>query len=131
MIVPALLPAHGFGHATGLAPYSFDPDKAGTLLREAGYPNGLPLTLIASTDLEVQATVVSKMLEHGGFTVTQQTSGVTQLQVLAHDDVSATAIKKLAGYLRNDCQITFSDGARANIPGSSLRGYEAYFAPLL
>jgi ABC-type transport system substrate-binding protein len=42
------------------------------LLREAGYPDGLPLTLIAPVDLEVQATVVSKMLEQGGFQVDLQ-----------------------------------------------------------
>ena len=42
------------------------------LLREAGYPDGLSLTLIASEDLEVQATVVGKMLEQVGLTVDLQ-----------------------------------------------------------
>ncbi len=53
-------------------PYPFDPAQARHLLQEAGYANGLPITLIASEDLAIQATVVSKMLEHVGFTVALQ-----------------------------------------------------------
>jgi peptide/nickel transport system substrate-binding protein len=64
--VPALLPVQSFGYDPDLAPYSFDPDKARHLLREAGYADGFSLTMIASEDLEVQATVVSKMLEQVG-----------------------------------------------------------------
>ncbi len=70
VLIPALLPAQTFGHDPALQPYPFDPARARALLREAGYPDGLALTLIAPEDLEVQATVVSKMLEQGGFTVT-------------------------------------------------------------
>jgi peptide/nickel transport system substrate-binding protein len=64
--IPAFLPVQSFGHDPDLAPYAFDPDKARQLLREAGYANGLSLTMIAPEDLEVQATVVSKMLEQVG-----------------------------------------------------------------
>src|SRR5262249_41621796 len=64
--------AQGFGYDPTLAPYPFAPDTARRLLQEAGYPNGLSVTLIASEDLEVQATVVSKMLEQVGFTVDRQ-----------------------------------------------------------
>jgi peptide/nickel transport system substrate-binding protein len=64
--IPAFLPVQSFGHDAVLAPYPFDPDKARHLLREAGYADGLSLTIIASEDLEVQATVVSKMLEQVG-----------------------------------------------------------------
>src|SRR5215475_14165768 len=63
VIIPALLPVVSFGYDPDLAPYAFDPGKARHLLREAGYPDGLALSLIAPEDLEVQATVVSKMLE--------------------------------------------------------------------
>jgi peptide/nickel transport system substrate-binding protein len=49
--------------------FAFDPGKARALLREAGYPDGLAVTLIAPTAWEVQATVVGKMLEQAGFTV--------------------------------------------------------------
>jgi len=67
--VPALIPLHGYGHNRDLAPYPFDPGKARHLLREAGYPDGLALLLIAPNNLQVQATVVSKMLEQVGLTV--------------------------------------------------------------
>jgi ABC-type transport system substrate-binding protein/mono/diheme cytochrome c family protein len=72
VIIPAVLPTQAFGSDPNLTPYPFDPDKARHLLREAGYPDGLALTLIAPEGLEIQATVVSKMLEQGGFTVTWQ-----------------------------------------------------------
>jgi peptide/nickel transport system substrate-binding protein len=72
VIVPALVPAQGFGYDPDLAPYPFDPAEARRLLGEAGYPDGLPITLIASEDLTVQATVVSKMLGQVGFQVELQ-----------------------------------------------------------
>jgi peptide/nickel transport system substrate-binding protein len=72
VIVPALLAVNSFGYNPDLAPYAFDPVKARALLREAGYPDGLAVTLIAPSALEVQATVVGKMLEQIGFTVERQ-----------------------------------------------------------
>jgi peptide/nickel transport system substrate-binding protein len=71
-ILPALVPIQAFGHDPNLAPYPFDPGKTREWLRDAGYPDGLSLTLIAVEELEVQATVVSKMLEQGGFRVDLQ-----------------------------------------------------------
>src|SRR5262249_55197860 len=38
VIIPALVPAQGFGHNPDLTPYPFDPIKARDLLRETGYP---------------------------------------------------------------------------------------------
>jgi len=73
VVVPALLAVNAFGYDPDLAPYPFDPGKARALLREAGYPDGLALTLIAPPHLEIQATVVGKMLEQVGFTVQRQT----------------------------------------------------------
>jgi peptide/nickel transport system substrate-binding protein len=70
VIIPALLPMQSFGYDAALTPYPFDPGKARQLLRDAGYPSGFPVTLIAPEVLEVQATVVSKMLEQVGLTVT-------------------------------------------------------------
>jgi peptide/nickel transport system substrate-binding protein len=67
-----MLPAQAFGYDPALAPYAFAPDKTRALLSEAGHPDGLSLTLIAPEALRVQATVVSKMLEQGGFQVDLQ-----------------------------------------------------------
>jgi peptide/nickel transport system substrate-binding protein len=89
VLIPALLPAQAFGHDPGLAPYPFDPVKARGLLHEAGYADGLAITLIAPQDLEIQATVVGKMLEQGGFTVTLEILDPTafnQKIVLSHLD---------------------------------------------
>jgi peptide/nickel transport system substrate-binding protein len=72
VIVPALIPARGLGYDAALPPYPFDPAKARQLLRDAGFPGGLPISLIAPDDLKVQATVIGKMLEQGGFKVTLQ-----------------------------------------------------------
>jgi peptide/nickel transport system substrate-binding protein len=72
VVIPALVPAQAFGYDPALAPYPFDPVKARHLLHDAGYPNGFPVTLIASEALDVQATVVSKMLEQGGLQVELQ-----------------------------------------------------------
>jgi peptide/nickel transport system substrate-binding protein len=87
VIIPALLPVQAFGYDAALAPYAFAPDQARALLREAGYADGLGLTLIAPQALQVQATVVSKMLEQGGFRVDLQVlNPVThgQKTVLSH-----------------------------------------------
>jgi peptide/nickel transport system substrate-binding protein len=73
VIIPALVPAQGFGYDPDLAPYPFAPAKARQLLQDAGYPEGLSISLIASEDLVIQATVISKMLEQAGFTVDLQT----------------------------------------------------------
>jgi peptide/nickel transport system substrate-binding protein len=72
VIIPALVPVPGFGYDPDLEPYPFEPTKAHHLLREVGSAKGLALTLIASEELQVQATVVSKMLEQVGFTVELQ-----------------------------------------------------------
>jgi peptide/nickel transport system substrate-binding protein len=72
VVVPALVPAQGFGHDPALTPYPFDPDKARHLLREAGYSEGLIIALIAPEALQTQAISISMMLEQAGFTVERQ-----------------------------------------------------------
>jgi len=72
VIIPALIPVRAFGYDAALEPYAFAPDRARQVLREAGYADGLALSLIAPATLAVQATVVSKMLEQVGFQVTPQ-----------------------------------------------------------
>lgn len=77
VIVPALLSPQELGYDPNLPPYAFDPAKARQLFREAGYPDGLSILLIASENLVIQATVVSKMLEQVGLKV--------ELQILDSD----------------------------------------------
>jgi peptide/nickel transport system substrate-binding protein len=72
LIIPALVPPGRFGYDPGLKPYPFDPATARERLREAGYPNGLPILLIAPEAFKVQATVIAKMLEQAGFQVQHQ-----------------------------------------------------------
>jgi peptide/nickel transport system substrate-binding protein len=72
-IIPGVVPVQGFGYDPTLAPYPFGPAKARHLLREGSAANGLVITLIAPEEMEVQATVVSKMLEQVGLTVNLQT----------------------------------------------------------
>ncbi|RMF89852.1 MAG: hypothetical protein D6736_07680 [Nitrospinota bacterium] len=69
VIIPALIPVQAFGYDPDLTPYPFDLAKARHLLQEAGYPDGLVLTLIAPEDLEMQAISISMMLEQAGFQV--------------------------------------------------------------
>src|SRR5215475_1512207 len=68
-IIPALVPRRGFGYDPDLPAYPFEPDKARQLLHDAGYPTSRAVTLIASEELAIQATVVGKMLEQVGLTV--------------------------------------------------------------
>jgi peptide/nickel transport system substrate-binding protein len=72
VIIPALLPVQAAGFDPKLVPYAFDPVKGRQLLGEAGYPSGLPITLLAPETLQVPATVISKMLEQSGFHVSLQ-----------------------------------------------------------
>ncbi|MCI0529930.1 MAG: ABC transporter substrate-binding protein [Nitrospira sp.] len=72
VIIPAVVSIHSFGYNPDLTPYPFDPAKARQLLRDARYPDGLPITLMASEDLEVQATMVTMMLDRVGFQVDLQ-----------------------------------------------------------
>jgi ABC-type transport system substrate-binding protein len=69
---PALLPKPAIGFNPGLAPYPLDVAQARQLVRDAGHPEGLAITLIAPEGWEVLATVVSKMLEGIGLTVDRQ-----------------------------------------------------------
>lgn len=68
-IVPALVSPESAGYDPTLSPYTFDPDKARALLRDAGYADGLSVHLLANRSRKVQATVISKMLEQVGFSV--------------------------------------------------------------
>jgi ABC-type transport system substrate-binding protein/mono/diheme cytochrome c family protein len=80
VIIPALAPKGAFGYDPALTLYPFDPDKARHLLREAVYPDGLVIALIAPEVLQTQAISISMMLEQAGFTVDLQVLDTITLQ---------------------------------------------------
>ena len=53
------------------------------------------------------------------------------LTVHAACQQSRVTSEKIAGYLRSDCRLQLPGDQNVVIPGSSLRGYDSYFAPLL
>lgn len=84
MIIPALVSPPGYGYDATLTPYPFNPTTAKRLLREAGHPDGLALTLMAPKSLEVQATVIGKMLEQAGFLMTLELLSPSDLNRKTH-----------------------------------------------
>jgi ABC-type transport system substrate-binding protein len=58
------------GYDPNLALFSYDTAKTKALLGEAGYPNGFDLKMIAVNRYDVEARIVSKMLERIGLRVT-------------------------------------------------------------
>jgi peptide/nickel transport system substrate-binding protein len=72
LTIPAVIPVNGFGYNPALTPYPFDPPATRRLLQEAGYPNGLAMTIVAPQALVIQATVISKILEQVGLAVDLQ-----------------------------------------------------------
>ena len=72
-------------HDPNVAPYELDPERARSLLAEAGYEAGLELTVDVPTRLPDEATEVAAMLQRQWAEV-----GVT-LHVVLHDDRPAYA----------------------------------------
>ena len=62
------------------------------------------------------------------FSLIKETGAVTVHEVA---DFQAVEIEKIAGYVRSDCQLRFPGGGSVIVPGSSLRGYDSYFAGLI
>ncbi len=89
VVIPALVP--GIQDLT-LAPYSFDPGRARELLREAGYPQTLAITMIAPQNLQAQATVIGRMLDQAGFKATLEVldpTAYSKRTLLSHLDQPA------------------------------------------
>lgn len=61
-----LISPDSFGYNPGLAPWSYDPGKAKALLAEAGYPNGVDVTLDVDNPFKEQAEAVAAMLGQAG-----------------------------------------------------------------
>jgi len=62
-----------FGHDPNLKPYPYDPDKAQSLLKEAGHPDGLDVRLAYPTymsQIQEQAEAIAANMSKAGFRVT-------------------------------------------------------------
>jgi peptide/nickel transport system substrate-binding protein len=49
-VVPTVVNPMAFGYDSSIEPYGYDPKKAKELLKQAGYPNGVDITLHAGTN---------------------------------------------------------------------------------
>jgi len=68
-IVPTVVNPMAFGYDATVEPYSYDPKRAKELLKQAGYPNGVDITLhigISSVWFRQLAEVVAEMLTEVG-----------------------------------------------------------------
>jgi peptide/nickel transport system substrate-binding protein len=60
------IPAGAYGHNPDLVPYTYDTNKARSLLAEAGYPEGFEVKIIAPEFLRVETQIIRRMMERIG-----------------------------------------------------------------
>ena len=65
------------------------------------------------------------------FSATTSDNDLVELKTYRQALRSAVQITKKSGYVRSDCQLTFPTDFEVTLPGSTLRGYDSYFAPLV
>jgi len=63
------IPPGAHGHNPDLVPWTYDTTKARALLAEAGYPNGFEVNMITTEAWQLEAQIISKMLERIGLKV--------------------------------------------------------------
>ncbi len=70
----SVVPSDNLGYTADVPRYDFDPAKARSLLREAGYPNGLAFNMIASQSpgYYAELQILQANLKESGITVTLQ-----------------------------------------------------------
>jgi peptide/nickel transport system substrate-binding protein len=64
------IPAGAYGHNPNLTPYTYNSTRAKSLLVEADYPDVFGVKMITFEGLNLEAQIVSRMLERIGFKVT-------------------------------------------------------------
>jgi peptide/nickel transport system substrate-binding protein len=72
------IPPEAYGHKPHLDLYTYDTNKARSLLAEAGYPGGFKIKLITWTAWELEARIISRMMERISLDV--------ELDVLTHPE---------------------------------------------
>jgi len=61
-----LIPPGAYGHNPNLHPWTYDTNKARSLLAEAGYPDGFEVKIIAPEYLKVETQIIRRMMERIG-----------------------------------------------------------------
>jgi peptide/nickel transport system substrate-binding protein len=64
------VPAGYFAQSDDVPRYEYDPAKARQLLAQAGYPDGVAVTMTAYTNTQLGSTVLAQLLKPAGFNVT-------------------------------------------------------------
>lgn len=80
-----------FGYDAAIPVYAFDPDKARTLLSEAGYPSGISISLVVQEAQANLAQALQGMWAQAGITleIRRMESGVWTQAAFARPDVKA------------------------------------------
>ena len=63
------IPPGAYGHNPNLTPYTYDTNKARSLLAEADYPNGFGLKIITWESWKLEVQIIKRMLERVGINV--------------------------------------------------------------
>jgi peptide/nickel transport system substrate-binding protein len=70
-VVPTVVHPAAFGYETSVTPYPYDPKKAKALLAQAGYPNGVDITIhSAFTEFRPVFEAMAQMLTEAGIRTT-------------------------------------------------------------
>lgn len=86
----SVVPSDNLGYTSDVPRYEFDPDRARSLLREAGYPNGLAFNMIASQSpgYYAELQILQANLKESGITVTLQPAEHATWHQLIRKDVN-------------------------------------------
>ncbi len=63
------IPPGAYGYNPDLAPYTYDTDRARSLLSAAGYPEGFEVKIITTEGWKLEAQIIKRMLERIGLKV--------------------------------------------------------------